>query len=174
MNAKDHITAFLETYGLDLEESELKRTPERVTELFEQLFDSVGKEPPTISQFEVESKDMIAIQGIPFRSLCVHHLVPFFGTVDIAVSPDQFAAGFGSFIRVVAFVCAKPQLQERATSEIADIIESQLSPEGIAVRLTARQMCVELRSGVEATYHTFVKRGTLSDSVFSDLFGEDG
>ena len=170
MKPEDHLAAFLEQLGLDLDEEQLQRTPERVTELFRSLFASVNQDEPEMSTFPVESKDLVSVGGIAFRSLCVHHLVPFFGTVDIAVAPDAIAAGFGSFSRLVEFASAKPQLQERLTAEIADMIEAQLAPRGVFVRTRARQMCVELREGGEATYTTIVARGVFEDLKTDLLF----
>lgn len=160
----DHIKAFLESLGLRLEDDpELQRTPERVAELFGQLFSSVGVAPDPLSVFEdQEYEDLVTVSGIEFQSLCVHHLVPFFGTIDIVYLPAGRLAGFGGFHRLVDHLSRRPQLQERLVRQIGDEIETQLQPKGLFVRCGARQMCVELRRGTgHATYETCHSTGVL-------------
>jgi len=155
---------FLSTFALDLNAPDLKRTPERVSNLYADLFSSIDAPVPTLSTFDSEDEDIVIIEGLRFHSICVHHLVPFFGEIDIAYKPDKKAAGFGGFNRVIAFVSKKPQLQEKMTNELGDIIEEALSPKALWVRCRARQLCVELRQGSDATYSTITSRGEFSSA----------
>ncbi len=164
------ITDFLSTFDIDLESSDIKRTPERVSNLYADLFASIGEPVPKLSSFDSEDDDIVIIEDLKFHSICVHHLVPFFGSIDIAYRPNKKAAGFGGFNRVIHFVSKKPQLQERLTNELGDIIEEAIAPKGLWIRCRARQLCVELRQGSDATYSTITARGEFTDaSVQADL-----
>ena len=83
--ANDGIKQFLEALSVDTEASELEKTPSRVTELYSELFSGVGVETKSVwgETFSTDYKGLIAVTGIPFYSMCEHHLLPFFGTVDI-------------------------------------------------------------------------------------------
>lgn len=146
----DHFRAFLQSLGLDEElDDQLAATPQRVTELFRELFEGVDGEPPSPSTFAPPDSDGAAdpviIAALPFQSMCVHHMLPFFGTVDVAYLPDETMVGFGSIGRIVDHFAARPQVQERMIAQIADHIEKTLEPRGLLVRLRARQLCMEMR-----------------------------
>lgn len=158
------IANFLSSFDLNLKDPDLERTPERVANLYTDLFSSLGKEAPSFSSFRTEDNDIVIIQDLKFHSICVHHLVPFFGSVDIAYRPNKKMAGFGGFNRLVDYVSKKPQLQERLTNELGDLIQEALSPSGIWVRCRARQLCVELRQGSDAIYTTVSTRGEFSST----------
>ena len=164
--AVEHCRAFLEALGLsDEDDAELQRTPERVTELMQHLFEGVGEPGPQMSTFPNEEgiEDPVLLLDIPFHSTCVHHLVPFFGHVDVAYVPGDVVAGFGSFGRVVDHFARRPQIQERMLAQIADHLVDQLAPRGLLVRCRARQMCVELRdTGARGTFVSVESRGVLS------------
>ncbi len=164
-DAVERARAFLESLGLDASaDPELARTPERVAELLESLFASAGTPAPSMSVFSLErdATDPVIVCALPFQSMCVHHLMPFFGTVDIAYVPGRHMAGFGSFGRVVDWAANRPQVQERLVELIADTVQDQLRPEGLLVRCRARQMCVEMRGARKrAEYVSIASRGDL-------------
>lgn len=126
---------------------ELARTPERFTELLAELTDGLREAPPKLSAFPASdsSKDTVLVCALPFHSMCVHHLVPFFGTIDVAYIPGENIIGFGSIGRVVEHFAKRPQVQERLVREVGEYLEEHLEPEGLIVRCRARQMCMELR-----------------------------
>lgn len=159
------VTDFLSTFDLDLESDDIRRTPERVSNLYADLFASIGEPVPTLSSFDSEDDDIVIIEDLKFHSICVHHLVPFFGSIDIAYRPSTKAAGFGGFNRLIDYVSKKPQLQERLTNELGDMIEAALAPKGLWIRCRARQLCVELRQGSDAIYSTITARGEFSDAA---------
>lgn len=94
-------------------------------------------------------RDMIVVKGIPFTSMCNHHLVPFLGVAHVAYIPEAHMAGLSKFARVVRHFARQPQVQERLTKEIADYLEGELKPQGVAVLLEAEHMCMTIR-GVQA------------------------
>lgn len=178
----DRFRKFLESIGFDASvDPQLAETPERVCAMLDDLFSSVGREAPKMSVFEADehSKGPVLVMGMPFRSMCVHHFVPFFGTIDVAYLPDEQISGFGSFGRIVEWASRRPQIQERMVGEIAAVIEEQVNPMGLIVRCRARQMCVEMRSGRPGTYVSIAASGALAagahlhDSVLHQLAAGD-
>ena len=144
------LRAFLQS--LDLDESkdpELGDTPHRVTELYRELFAGLHSDPPTPSTFLLDDDqaagDPVVIAALPFYSMCVHHLLPFFGFVDVAYVPQRKMVGFGSVGRIVDHFARRPQVQERLVAQIADHLQATLQPQGLLVRLRARQLCMEMR-----------------------------
>jgi GTP cyclohydrolase I len=120
------------------------------------------REEPEINLFPVQSRGSVSIEGLAYHSLCEHHMVPFFGTVDIRYEPKDHVAGFGGFQRCVAHFARRPQLQERLTEQVADFLFERLSPIGLEVVTTARQLCHELNGGTPGTLVTVsTLRGTL-------------
>jgi GTP cyclohydrolase I len=167
----DHVRALLESIGLEAStDAELEQTPERFVELLETVFDGVGDAPPAMSTFTAEhagaegNSEPVVLTGLPFYSMCVHHLVPFFGAVDVAYVPDRQMTGFGSVGRVIDHFSKRPQIQERLVDQIAGHLDDELSPQGILVRSRARQMCMEMR-GAEKRGHLVAtaSRGSLTD-----------
>lgn len=139
-------------------EPELAATPARVALLLRERFAPwVGL--PTLGRIDNPGGSaVIAVRSLPFHAMCVHHMVPFFGTVDIAYAPDSFIAGFGAFERLVEAAARGPQLQERMTARLVQAIVAELEPRGVVVRVEARQMCMEL-TGAGHRSHTVVIEG---------------
>lgn len=168
----DHARALLDSLGLDPDEDpELAETPEQFTEMLSNLFSGLDEPPPEMSTFAAEyagdvadHPEPVVLAGLPFYSMCVHHLVPFFGAIDVAYVPDETMTGFGSVGRVVDHFAARPQIQERLVQQIADHLVAELAPEGVLIRCRARQMCMEMR-GSEKRGHlvALASRGSLTD-----------
>ncbi len=93
--------------------------------------------------------DEVRLEGLPFHSLCAHHLLPFFGTADVAYVPTTHIAGLGAIARALRHFARQPQLQERLGASLADHLHAALGGP-VAVRLRARQMCMELRGAESA------------------------
>ncbi|MGM0555611.1 MAG: GTP cyclohydrolase I [Myxococcota bacterium] len=161
---------YLEEVGLDeTVDPELRSTPERFTELLREMFEGVDADPPVLSTFPIDSlgtdaePEPIILSGLQFYSMCVHHLVPMFGFIDVAYVPQDRMVGFGSIGRVTDHFAKRPQVQERLVAQIADYLERQLEPEGLLVRCRARQMCMELRGAEKrGNLVTIASRGSLS------------
>ncbi len=161
---EDHLRAFLESLGFDLDgDPHLKRTPQRVSEMFAELFSAHQVPAPSMSVFDAPpGSGLVLATALPFRSMCVHHLVPFFGTIDIAYLPGERMCGFGSFGRVIEWASRRPQIQEELVAQIAEVLDEQIAPRGLLVRCRARQMCVEMRGGRQGTYVSLHATGALA------------
>ncbi len=139
----------------------MRETGRRVAEL---LATFVPAPAPPIVSFEVAGAGPVIARDIPFASLCAHHLVPFFGTIDVAYAPVDRVAGLSAITRTVHHLARRPQLQEGLGLEIATHLDDALGPLGVAVRIRARQMCVELRDGgYGVVFETWSRRGRADD-----------
>lgn len=167
--AIEHARALLESLGLDETlDPELRSAPERFTELLRTMFRGVDADPPVLSTFPVEAMgseepaEPVVLLGLSFQSMCVHHLVPMFGMIDVAYVPRDRIVGFGSIGRAIDYVCARPQVQERIVIQLTDLLERHLEPEGLLVRCRARQMCMEMRGAKKhGTLVSMASRGSL-------------
>lgn len=141
---------FLEALGLDLKALGMERTPERVAEMYGLLFSGIGKDTRELwgETFDAGTgaDGIVAVKGIPFYSMCEHHLVPFFGEVDIVYQPHGgLVAGFSKFTKVVEHLSRRPQLQERFTRQIAGAVAEGVRAEGVLVTVEAQQLCMMMR-----------------------------
>lgn len=146
------VASIIKAIGEDPEREGLLGTPERVAEMYAELFMGIDKDPReelTVG-FEVGHREMVILKDIPFYSMCEHHLLPFYGVVHIGYIPnaDGRVVGLSKLARVVEIVARRPQLQERMTTQIADAIVDGLKPEGVAVVIQAEHLCMIMR-GVE-------------------------
>ncbi len=120
--------------GEDPDRDGLLRTPERVANMYEELFAGIGENPADHLEvtFAAEHDEMVMVRDIPFASLCEHHLVPFMGRAHVAYIPgdDGRITGLSKLARLVDGYAKRLQVQERMTTEIADAIEEALKPEG--------------------------------------------
>ena len=113
--------------------------------------DFLERKPFKLTSFEAEGFDqMITQTKIPFYSLCEHHMVPFFGYATVSYVPKGKIVGLSKLTRTVGYFSHDLQNQERITMQIANFLNERLKPRGVAVSLTGRHMCMEMR-GVEKT-----------------------
>lgn len=167
--AQEGIEQFLKALSVDIEALELEKTPSRVVDLYEDLFSGIGVDTKELwgEVFPTDYTGLVAVTNIPFYSICEHHLMPFFGTVDIIYEPHHgCVAGLSKFNDVIAVLSRKPQLQERLTQEIADSIMSDLSAEGVFVRLKATQLCMLIKGNLPhgSQVITMESRGVLNEA----------
>lgn len=128
--------------GEDPAREGLLRTPERVAKLWAELLKPL---PFKFTTFAAEGMDEMVVQtGIPFYSMCEHHILPFFGTATVAYIPKDRLVGLSKLSRAVHHYAAGLQNQERITLRVADALEA-LNPMGVAVLLRARHLCQEMR-----------------------------
>jgi GTP cyclohydrolase I len=162
---EDNITRLLQHIGEDPTRGGLKETPARVAKAWLDWSWGYRQDPATIFKcFEdgAQSYDEMVLQRrIPFYSHCEHHMAPFFGHVDIAYIPDGKIVGLSKLVRLTDIYARRLQVQERLTCQIADAVRIGLKPKGVAVRVTARHLCMESRG----TH----KQG--QDTVTTKLFG---
>lgn len=146
---EDGVRAMLEAIGEDPGRQGLRRTPERVAEMFEEIFAGVGRDPLEELDviFDEHYDEMIMNREIPLYSICEHHLVPFLGKAHVAYIPNKKGqiTGLSKLARVVDVLSKRPQLQERLGEEIADAIEKVLEPRGVLVVIEAEHLCMSMR-----------------------------
>lgn len=134
--------------GEDPDREGLVETPKRVANMYEEIFAGLTEDPKQhIKLFNEQSNDEIVIvKDIPFYSMCEHHLLPFFGKAHIGYIPsDNKIIGLSKLARIVDNFAKKPQVQERLTSDIADFLNDNLQPKGVAVIMEAEHMCMTMR-----------------------------
>ncbi len=89
---------------------------------------------------------MVLVKDIPVYSVCEHHLLPFFGKIHVAYIPKgNRVVGLGKILELIEVLSKRPQLQERLTTEIADLMVKKLKPLGVGVVVEARHFCIEMR-----------------------------
>lgn len=140
---------FLHSLGLNLNELGMEKTPQRITKLYAELFSGLGpvQKEEWGELFASSSTGMAVIRSIPFYSMCEHHLVPFWGSVDLVYQPRAgLVAGLGSFSRVVTHLARRPQLQERFTAQLAEEVMAGTKAEGVLAVVRARQFCLMMHS----------------------------
>jgi GTP cyclohydrolase IA len=143
-----HVEGILRALGLDLEDPNLKETPERVAKMYVELFHGLeeGAEPKvTLFPNDERYAAMVIEKDVPFYSLCSHHLIPFYGHAHMAYIPNDKIIGLSKMPRILDFYAQRPQLQERLTEQIAGFLSQKLSPQGVMVVVEARHLCVEMR-----------------------------
>lgn len=125
----------------------LRGTPARIARMYQELFAGLREDPAGHFRtlFEEEYDEMVVLRDIPFHSMCEHHLLPFMGKAHVAYIPRGKLVGISKLARVVDAFALRPQVQERLTSEIADLIMDRLDPRGVAVVLEAQHTCMIIR-----------------------------
>lgn len=135
--------------GEDPNREGLTETPTRIANMYEEIFSGINEEPEKYLEiyFQQEKyEELVLLKDIPFYSVCEHHLVPFFGKAHIGYIPKNGSlTGLSKLARVLETVSKRPQLQERLTSSVADIIQEKLKPYGVIVVIEAEHMCMTMR-----------------------------
>jgi len=137
---KQSVRLFLEAIGENPDREGLKETPDRIVRLWEE-FKSYENFNMTVFEDIGDYDEMVVVRDIQFYSLCEHHLLPFFGKAHIAYIPNGKVCGLSKLVRVVNKFSYRPQVQERLTAEIAEFLEKELNPKGVAVVLEAEHLC---------------------------------
>lgn len=163
------IKEFLSAMDIDIAKAGMEKTPERVVKMYEYLFSGCGRDTSAIwgDIFQTETKGMVAVRDIPFYSMCEHHLVPFFGQVNIVYLPQEGrVAGFSKFTQLVELLSHKPQLQERLTHEIVTAVTQDLAALGAMVIVEAQQLCMTMRGELAQGSRTVTNEasGVLADN----------
>lgn len=152
------------TTGLDLEAEHGADTPTRFAKM---LSDMTTREEFKFTIFDNRegANEMITVMDLPFYTLCNHHVVPFFGKAHIAYIPHGKIAGLSKFARAVKYHASGLWVQENLTTAIADFLENELDPLGVAVVLQAEHMCMTMRGVQVAGSQTVTSamRGVFSD-----------
>lgn len=147
------VRSILEAIGEDPDREGLVETPKRVAAMYEEIFSGIADDPKRhIKVFsEKDNDEVVVVRDIPLYSMCEHHLLPFVGKAHIAYIPsDGKVIGLSKLARIVDLFAKRPQLQERLTSQIADFLDDELNPLGIAVVIEAQHLCMTMRGAKAA------------------------
>ena len=156
----------LAAIGEDPDREGLRETPQRVADMYEEIFSGIDADPKDyVTTFiEDHTEDLVIVRDIPLHSICEHHLVPFTGKAHIAYIPrDGRIIGLSKLARVVSCFARRPQLQERLTGQVADFLFEQLEPIGVAVVMEAEHLCMTMRGAkaAGAVTETSALRGSM-------------
>jgi GTP cyclohydrolase IA len=157
--------------GEDPDRDGLNRTPQRVAEMYTEIFSGLHDDPARhlVVTFEANHDEMVMVRDIPLYSVCEHHLTPFHGRAHVAYIPgdDGRITGLSKLARLVDGFAKRPQVQERLTTQIADAIVDVLQPRGAFVMIEAEHLCMSMR-GVRkpgSLTVTSAVRGLFKDNV---------
>lgn len=142
------VTMILEAIGEDANREGLQETPKRVAKMYEEVFAGMNEDPRKYFEtvFHEQHEEVVLVKDIPFHSMCEHHLVPFFGVAHIAYIPkDGVVAGLSKLARAVESTAKRPQLQERITTSVANVMMEMLNPRGVYIIIEAEHMCMTMR-----------------------------
>lgn len=133
--------------GEDPEREGLKRTPLRVARMYAELFAGLHDNPEQYLEttFDENHHELVVLRDIAFNSMCEHHLMPFEGKAHIAYIPGGKIIGLSKLARIVDAFALRPQVQERLTSQVADLLHERVSVKGCAVVLEAVHTCMTCR-----------------------------
>ncbi len=142
--------------------------------MYEWLLSGTGLDPASAidAVFEADNQDPVVLSNVTFYSLCEHHLLPFYGTAQVAYIPNGKISGISKLARALEVASRRLQVQERLTGQVADAIVSALNPHGVAVELQAEHMCMSMR-GIQKPGSRVVTTAVRGRFENIDL-GEDG
>lgn len=133
--------------GEDPDRGSLCETPARVARMYAELFSGMHTDPGRHLQkvFEESYDELVLVRDISFNSICEHHLLPFMGVAHVGYLPNGKVAGLSKLARVVEEISHRPQVQERMTHQIADLMSTELDAKGVIVVLEATHSCMSIR-----------------------------
>jgi GTP cyclohydrolase IA len=124
-------------------------TPQRLVDMYSEIFSGIHMDAAEVLSkgFSVDHREMVIVRDIPFYSMCEHHFLPFYGVAHIGYIPNSEGrvVGVSKLARVVEIFSRRPQLQERMTKQIADVIMETLRPSGVGVIIQAEHLCMIMR-----------------------------
>lgn len=142
------VLMILDAIGEDAGRKDLKRTPERVALMYEEILSGYSLDPKKELEVVLDQKheEIVLLKGIPLHSLCEHHLLPFIGRAHVAYIPKGGrVTGLSKIARVVEILSKRLQVQERLTTQIAGVIMEKLRPLGVMVIIEAEHLCMSMR-----------------------------
>lgn len=133
--------------GEDPDREGLLQTPARVARMYAELFGGLSQDPRIHlrTAFTEKYDELVLVRDIDFHSVCEHHLLPFMGRAHVGYIPDGRVVGLSKLARLVEVVARRPQVQERLTETIADLLENELGAKGVAVVVEATHTCMTIR-----------------------------
>jgi GTP cyclohydrolase IA len=165
------VREILSAVGEDPDREGLLETPGRVARMYAEMFSGLHEDASTHLRkvFTEKYDEVVLVKDIHFCSMCEHHLLPFIGRAHIGYLPDGKVVGLSKLARVVESVARRPQVQERMTEQIADLVESHLSAKGVGVVIEASHSCMTIR-GIRkpgSSCITSAMRGIFRDNMSS-------
>jgi GTP cyclohydrolase I len=142
------VKLLLEGIGEDVERPGIKKTPRRIADMYEEIFSGLKTSTDTLLKpIEGESHDeMVLLKDIPFYSVCEHHLLPFIGKAHVAYIPSGGRiVGLSELAKAVEIFAKRPQVQERLTTQLVELIMEKLRPKGAMVIIDAEHLCLSMR-----------------------------
>jgi len=141
------VRRILKAVGEDPDRHGLRDTPKRVARMYAEVFAGLYEDPALHLKVAFDEKydEMVVLRDIPFHSMCEHHLLPFMGRVHVAYIPRGKVVGLSKLARVVEAMARRPQVQERLTGQIADLLMENLDAKGAACIIEATHTCMTIR-----------------------------
>lgn len=167
--------------GEDPDREGLRETPERVARMYAEVFQGLHQDPKIhlTKRFTQKYDEMLLVKDIRFESFCEHHLLPFVGKAHVAYIPNGKVVGLSKIPRVLDVLSKRPQMQERLTEELADLLMSELDAKGVAVVVQGTHSCMTIRGVYKpgSSFVTSAMRGVFKErlatraEVMSLIFG---
>jgi len=163
------VREILSAVGEDPDREGLQETPQRVARMYEEMFSGLRKDPAVVLRktFTEKYDEMVLVKNIRFESMCEHHLLPFFGQAHIAYLPNGQIVGLSKLARLVEILSHRPQVQERMTEDLADLVMQELNARGVGVVVEASHTCMSIRGvrKAESTCATSAMRGVFQSNL---------
>ncbi len=163
-------TALLKAIGEDPDREGLLKTPTRVARAYQEIVSGYRVNPNELlnkALFTVDYDEMVIVKGIEFYSMCEHHMLPFFGYAHVAYIPSNKVIGLSKIPRIVDMFARRLQVQERMTQQIANFIQESINPQGVAVVVEGKHLCMMMR-GIrkqDSSMTTSAMLGTFRDNL---------
>jgi GTP cyclohydrolase I len=167
--------------GEDPDREGLRDTPRRVADMYAEVFAGLREDPADVLRvgFEEGHQEMVIVKDIPFYSMCEHHFLPFHGVAHVGYIPNGRVVGLSKLARAVEILARRPQLQERLSSQLADVIMETMAPQGVAVVISANHLCMTMRGirkpgslTVTSAMRGVFQRGAATRAEFLALINE--
>src|SRR6516164_4842964 len=160
------VREIIQSVGEDPSREGLRETPRRVADMYAEVFSGLGQDPADVLRvgFEESHQELVLVKDIAFYSMCEHHFLPFHGVAHVGYIPNGRVVGLSKLARALEILARRPQLQERLTSQLADVIMSTLEPAGVAVVVRAEHLCYDRETEV-LTSDGWVRFDELAEGV---------
>jgi GTP cyclohydrolase I len=144
---REGVRLILEGVGEDPSREGLLNTPDRVSRMYAEVFQGLREDSDNVlnTVFTEDYDEIVLLKDIPFVSMCEHHLMPFTGKAHVAYLPSGKIVGLSKLARAVDHFAKRPQVQERLTAQIAELITQVLEPKGVTVVIEATHSCMTMR-----------------------------
>ena len=175
------VREIIRAVGEDPDREGLRETPRRVAAMYAEVFAGLRLDPADVLRvgFEEGHQEMVLVKDIPFYSMCEHHFLPFHGVAHVGYIPNGRVVGLSKLARALEILARRPQLQERLTSQLANVIMSTLEPAGVGVVIAAEHQCMTMRGirkpgsrTVTSAMRGVFRRGAATRAEFMALIKE--